>query len=56
MSAIYDYFRTPTPEEQVKKWKQSTRGQIRELDKNLTKIKQEQTKTKLEIKKCAKVI
>lgn len=55
MSAILDFFLCPNPEELVKKWKQTTKQQIRNLDKQLRQIETQQNKAKAEIKKCAKV-
>jgi charged multivesicular body protein 3 len=55
MSQIIDYvLGRLSPEEQVKKWKQNTRAQIRTLDKTLSSIETQQQKAKLQIKQAAK--
>jgi charged multivesicular body protein 3 len=43
-----------TPEEQVRKWRQSVRKQERDLDKTIRNIDMEQTKAKKLIKEAAK--
>ncbi|KAJ3193945.1 Charged multivesicular body protein 3, partial [Irineochytrium annulatum] len=43
-----------SPEEQVKKWRQTIRGQERELDKQLRNIEMEEVKAKRTIKAAAK--
>ncbi|KAI9199475.1 Snf7-domain-containing protein [Polychytrium aggregatum] len=43
-----------TPEEQVKRWRQSIRGQERELDKQIRNIEAQEVKVKRSIKDAAK--
>ncbi|ORY49016.1 hypothetical protein BCR33DRAFT_695530, partial [Rhizoclosmatium globosum] len=47
-------FKRLTPEEQVKKWKASIRGQERELDKQIRGIETAEAKVKKDIKAAAK--
>ncbi|KAJ3276810.1 Charged multivesicular body protein 3 [Terramyces sp. JEL0728] len=56
MSAIVEMLigKKLTPEEQVKKWRQSIRAQERELDKSVRNIEKEQQNAKKLIKQAAK--
>ncbi|KAI8872348.1 Snf7-domain-containing protein [Ramicandelaber brevisporus] len=54
MDGIIKYFKGPTPEEQVRKWKQGLRSQERTLDREIRAIQQQEQKTKAEIKRLAK--
>jgi len=44
----------PDPKEQVKKWKQNMRGEMRKVDRQIGKIEREEQKVKQSIKQAAK--
>ncbi|KAJ3068095.1 Charged multivesicular body protein 3 [Podochytrium sp. JEL0797] len=54
MDSFLNLFKKLTPEEQVKKWKQSIRSQERELDKQVRSIDTAELKVKKDIKAAAK--
>ncbi|KAI9339635.1 Snf7-domain-containing protein [Obelidium mucronatum] len=54
MDSFLKLFKPLTPEEQVKKWKQSIRSQERELDKQLRGIDTAEAKVRRDIKAAAK--
>ncbi|KAJ3298452.1 Charged multivesicular body protein 3 [Rhizoclosmatium sp. JEL0117] len=54
MDSFLNMFKRLTPEEQVKKWKASIRGQERELDKQIRGIETAEAKVKKDIKAAAK--
>ena len=51
---MFGWSKAPDPKEQVKEWKKQMRGEERKLDRQIQKIKNEETKVKQSIKQAAK--